>query len=221
MTAPTLALLAALLAPTAPTAALPTLYAGYMEVVGTKDVPVIGTLKTRNRTWFLAERTPTEDGGFALRQRICQVEFDRVMGVQVKLGPALLEHLPAVEARLDPLPGGFFGGRWAQGWDATDVDRDGKPGGTIVVDAPMCGGRLYVQSQTVTKAKARPVEGAIDGRIAVSVDQKILGADSACLKAASEDEHLEQTGWFRLVPVPADATCLAWRRADWPAAPGR
>ncbi len=210
-------------APAAPAvpAAAPTLYAGYQEVVGEKTVPVIGALKTRNRVWFLAEHRPQPNGDVTLVQRTCQVAFDRVMGVQVSLGPGLLAALPPVTIPLTRQPDGSLGGGWTHGWGREDLERDGHPGATIVVDAPMCGGRLYVASQTTTKARVRPNRGGLDGRLIVSVDQQVLGADSACLRAASEDEHLDQTGWLRLVPVPAGSDCRTFSRAAWPAAPGR
>jgi hypothetical protein len=214
-----LALVAVLLA--SPAAPPPTRWLGYQEVTGTKDVPVIGTLTTRNRSWFVAERHPTP-AGFRLVQRPCHVDFDRVMGVKVAVAPALLANLPATDAQFDLLPDGTFGAQgWRSGWDEGDVDRDGKPGATVTVEAPMCGGKLYVASTSTTKARAKAHNGGIDGRVQITVEQHILGADGACLKATAEDSTEQHAGWFRLVPAPDGATCADFDRRTWPAAPGR
>lgn len=211
-----LALLVALLAPPQPTH-----WIGYQEVTGEKAVPVLGTLKTRNRAWFLAERRPTAEG-FVIVQRPCHVDFDPVMGVKVKVSPALLRNLPATEAHFTPLPDGTFGARgWQSGWGPEDVDDDGRPGATVTVEAPMCGGKLYVASTSTTKARAKTHNGGLDGRVQVTVKQQILGAEGACLKSTAEDSLEHHAGWFRLVPTTPDTTCRTFSRQAWPAAPGR
>lgn len=178
---------------------------------------MVGTLKTVNRSWFLAERRPTADG-FELVQRPCGVHFAPVMGVQVALAPAAVQRVPPATLKLARQPDGSFGVAGAKsGWDATDVDGDGKPGVTVQVKAAICGGTLQVASETTTAARLRTVGKALEGQVKVRVKQRILDADGACLKKAAEDTDETHTGWVRLVPVPAGATCKTWQAAQWPA----
>ncbi|MEZ4473802.1 MAG: hypothetical protein R3F60_24030 [bacterium] len=177
-------------------------------------------MQTRSQTWFLATLTPTIGGGFTLEQRPCRVEIAPVLGVSVRMDPAAVPRLPAAVATFQRQPDGSFGAPgWTAGWDAEDVDGDGHPGLTLAVDAPLCGGRLYVASQSTTRARLRAHDGALEARIAVQVEQRVLGADGACLKATAADETQALTGWFRLVPVPPGTTCPT-DPARWPALPG-
>jgi hypothetical protein len=194
----------------------PTLWAGYQEVAGERDVPVLGTVTTRNRTWFLARWEPEGDG-YVLRQRTCGVDFDRVMGVAVKMPDRLLARLPVTTARFAPRADGSWFGQWESGWGAEDLDADGRPGVTIVVDAPMCGGRVQVTSSTVSRATLKPDGEALAGGVVVDVTQSVLDASNACLRSASEDTREQHRGWMRLVPVPPDSTCGRWRTDEWPA----
>jgi hypothetical protein len=194
----------------------PVLWAGYQEVTGEHDVPVIGTVETRNRTWFLARFDP-EGGGRVLRERVCGVDFDRVMGVRVRLPERLLARLPIVTARFEAQPDGGWAGEWITGWGREDLDDDGRPGVTIDVDAPMCGGRVEVESRSTSRAVLRPEGDGFAGPLVVDVDQTMLGASNVCLRAASDDTREHHTGWMRLVAVPPDSTCGRWGPADWPA----
>lgn len=206
-----IAILIGLLAPPGPTT-----WAGMQEVVGSQDVPVIGTVKTRNRSWFIAERRATADG-FELVQRPCGVSFDPVMGVQVAMRPDAVPKLPAATLRFTRQPDGSFGVVNAQsGWDRTDHDADGQPGVTVQVKAAICGGTLQVASQTLTTARLKAVKDGLEGPVRVQVKQTILGASGACLKKAAADSDEAMSGWVRLVPVPAGATCQTWKPARWP-----
>lgn len=195
----------------------PTLWAGVQEVTGERAVPVIGTLKTTNRSWFLAERRETADG-FELVQRACGVHFAPVMGVQVAIPDAAIQRVPPATVRLKTQPDGTVGAVGAEsGWDRGDVDGDGRPGLTVTVKAAICGGALQVASAASTAIRLRVVGEALEGQVKVRVKQTVLGADGACLKKAAEDTDETHAGWVRLVPVPAGATCKTWQPAQWPA----
>ena len=81
------------------------------------------------------------------------------------------------------------------------------------------GGRLYVASTSTTQARLKAQGEALEARVAVRVEQRVLGADGACLKATADDEVQALTGWFRLVPVPPGTGCPT-DPAAWPAIPG-
>lgn len=195
-----------------------TRWLGYQEVEGERTIPVLGTLKTRNRNWFVADRVPQPGGGFVLQQHTCDVAFDPVLGVQVRMTRALIEAMPRVAVAFERLPDGTFGARgWHHGWDAADLEGDGHPGATVTVEAPVCGGDLYVASDSLTRARAKDTAGGLDARLVVDVKQQILGASSDCLRQASSDTEERLQGWFRLVPAPqGDVTCARFNRADWP-----
>ncbi len=195
------------------------LWAGYQEVTGEREVPILGTVTTRNRTWFLA-RWDRDGDGYVLRQRTCGVRFDRVMGVGVKLPDRLLARLPVQTARFVPRGDGTWFGEWESGWGGEDLDADGRPGVTIEVDAPMCGGRIQVASRTVSRAQLRADGEVLEGGVVVDVTQDVLGASNACLRSASDDTREQHRGWMRLVPVPPDSTCGRWRTDEWPARRG-
>lgn len=200
-----------------PTPAAVTLWAGAQEVTGSRKIPVIGTVKTRNLSWFIAEKRATKDG-FELVQRPCGVSFDSVMGVQVQIDPKAVQSVPPATLRFTNEPDGSFGARAAtSGWDAADHDGDGKPGITVSVKAALCGGALQVASQTSTSARLRMVGAALEGVVKVQVKQEILGAEGLCLKKAAEDSDEALTGWVRLVPAEPTATCQTWTGARWPA----
>lgn len=203
-------------APAAAEAPADTLWAGYQVVTGSKRIPILGNLQTRTRTWFLA-RWREDEGGATLTRRVCGVAVDPVMGVEVRLPAALLANLPVSRMRFDLLAEGLVAVDAEEGWGREDLDRDGRPGVTIEVDAPLCGGKLYVASRTTANARAERVGDTIEGRIGVRVEQEILGASATCLRATADDTEDQMLGWFRLLPVPDDATCASWPHAAWPA----
>lgn len=194
------------------------LWAGYQEVEGNRDLPLLGTVKTLARTWFLAEVTPTPDGGFVLTQRPCHVAFKPVLGVQVEMPVSAIPKLPPSVGTFRPEGADFVAPAWITAWDATDIDGDGHPGLTMRVEAPLCGGRLYVASQATTRARARMHNGALEGRVQVEVKQTMLGAQGACLRQFATDETEQVSGWFRLVAVPPETRCPL-DPAKWPALP--
>ena len=194
------------------------LWAGYQEVQGFQVLPVMGKVATRSRTWLLATLAPTPDGGFTLTERGCMVDFKPVLGVQVEMPAATVARLPTTLATFQVEGADFVAPGWQAGWGTEDVDGDGHPGVTLSVRAPLCGGQLYVASTATTRARARMHEGALEARIAIDVEQTMLGAEGACLREVASNETQHLTGWLRLVPVPAGTTCPT-DPAVWPALP--
>ncbi|MBU0550572.1 hypothetical protein KKF91_00025 [Myxococcota bacterium] len=194
------------------------LWAGYQEVAGQRDVAVLGEVKMRNRAWFLA-RWRQEGERWIMEQEVCDVDFDPVLGSQVRLPLRALRRLPRAKAVFERWGKSWRARGWRSGWGAEDIDEDGAPGVTMVIDAPMCGGRLHVASDTITQAELRPEGQGWSARLRVRVAQKILGADSLCLGQVASDAQDRLRGFFRLAPVPEGSACADWARADWPAPP--
>ncbi len=192
------------------------LLAGYQEVEGAREVPVLGAVTTRSRTWFLARWLPDGDHR-VLAMRTCGVEFDRVLGAKVELPSRALARLPVVRApfraRAD---GSLVSAAWSSGWQ-DDLDEDRRPGVSIHVDAPVCSGQVYVTSEARSSAVLFERGGTFEGRLRVRVKQRVLGASNDCLRRVSEDSDEELSGRLRLVPVPGDATCGRWSSERWPA----
>jgi hypothetical protein len=213
--------LLALLFLAAPTPkAAPGLWAGYEVVEGQRTVPVLGTIPTRRRAWFLARWRPDagDAGRMILERQPCGVAFDKAKGVQVSLPQTFVRQRPTETVRFNrDAAGGFRGGQWQTGWGPEDADGDGHPGVSVQVDAPLCGGALYISSSSRNQAVAHRKGAALLGRIRTEVRQRVLGASGACLRATASDTVERKAGWFRLVPAPDDATCDSWSHARWPA----
>lgn len=189
------------------------LWAGHMVVHGVREVPILGRLDPRTDTYVLASVVPRE-GGYDLVQRPCRTTIAPVAGVRVGFRPDTDARLPEAHLSFRPGEGGLVAPGWDTGWAEEDLDQDSQPGVTVLVDAPLCGGELYVASQTRSSATARESDGGLVGELDVTVAQTILGADGACLKLVASDGEHRMRGRFAYAPVPAGTTCAD---AIWPA----
>lgn len=208
---------AGLPAPVAPAAAeapAPALWAGHIVVRGRRVLPFFGDLKPQNDTFVLAEVTPTE-GGYTLVQRPCRTEVAPIAGASVRFLPGADERLPVAEIRFEAVDGALVATGWENGWDDEDLDGDGHPGVTVIVDAPMCGGALYVASHTRSEGAAQRDGGALRGEVQVTVEQRILGAHGACLRLVAQDSRDGMAGRFAYTPVSPGTTCQDLSGA-WP-----
>ncbi len=193
------------------------LWAGHQVVFGETDVPVLGRKETRSDSYVLA-RVTREKGRITITQRACKVDFQEVLGTTVHIPEKALLDLPPATFSFVPHGDILRAAPWEVGWGRQDVDRDGKPGLTVEVDASVCGGKLYVASNTKSAAVAKMLdegEGMM-GKISVRVKQKILDADSACLRMFAADSDETQTGAFVYRRVPDSATCASLLRHPWP-----
>ena len=115
-------------------------------------------------------------------------------------------------------------GVWTVGWGEEDIDADGHPGLSIYVDAPLCGGVLYVASTVHNRAvasvgnSARPGE-SLTGLVETDIEQRILGASNGCLRVVARDSVDRMRGVMSYVRVPDGTTCDTVG-AGWPIAAG-
>ncbi len=189
------------------------LWAGHQLVTGAQSAPVIGEIRTRTDSFLLARARRTE-AGWEFEQRACRVEIADVAGASVTMARPV-ERLPEARFTLTEKLGAFEGG-WFSLWGREDVDGDGRPGATVIVDAPLCGGTLEVASRTGNFASASPAGGALRGTIRVRVEQWILGTDGACLSLVAKDTDERMTGTFAYAEVPAGTTCATLEGRPWP-----
>lgn len=190
------------------------LWAGHQITYGSRDIPFKGEVTTRTDTLVLA-RVTRRSNGLVLEQKACRVDFKPVGGVAVRMRA---DRLPTNEFRFSGVPGRSYSGSSTVRWHREDVDRDGYPGATVVVDAPVCSGDLYVSNASQTRAKAAfdPSGISFKGRARVSIHQEILDADGACLSVVAKDTRETVQGPFAYVPVPAGSTCEGLLRRGWP-----
>lgn len=197
----------------AATIATPQRFAGHQVTYGSRKIPFRGKVETRTDTFVLASITRRNDE-LVVTQRACHVRFKPVAGVSVSLDA---RSLPKDRFVLQE-DAGLYQGRSRVAWAREDVDSDGKPGMTVVVDSSICSGSLYVGNDSRTKATAwLRRDGSISGRAKVRIDQTILGTEGVCLGMAAKDTTELVSGPFAYVPVDEDATCESWSVASWPA----
>lgn len=211
-------LLAAQLTVAAAVAAPPAeVWAGHQVVYGTKPILMFGELKTQTDSYVLARVTRDGDA-LVLEQEACEVTFAEALGVQALMPPATLRRLPDARIRLTvDAKGAATATPWRVAWGSEDIDGDGNPGVTVGVESRMCGGELYVTSDTLSSVSgARLTDGGLTGQIAVTVEQQILGASRSCLLLGGEEQRDQQQGRFAYRRVDAATTCDDLRVASWP-----
>jgi hypothetical protein len=151
-----------------------------------------------------------------LSQEPCTFDFQETMGVKVRLPAAAIKNLPPARIQFE-----FDGDRgeaapWVVAWDTRDVDRDGKPGVTVFVDAALCGGELQVASASISTAVATLSKDGLRGSVRVRVIQEVLAASGVCLGLFSSDTDEVQAGSFAYREVPPRSTCDSLHREGWP-----
>lgn len=191
------------------------LWAGHQVVFGQTKVPFRGTLRTRTDTFVLAKVTKNEHQVF-IEQMACDTIIQDVAGVSVKIPSAAFKKMPPVRFRLLCDNQSLSSKPWTVGWRLQDVDRDGFPGMSVEVDAPLCDGQLHVANQTTSQAQGKLTSRGMQGSISVLVRQQILGADSLCLRLFAKDSEERQHGRFAYQEVSHSATCESLLREGWP-----
>jgi hypothetical protein len=190
-------------------------WAGHEVINGTKQIPVIGKLKTRTETYSIARVTsdPAVPGGLILDANACRVSFKKVAGIGVSMDAT---KLPASQVRLKPEGAGLKGGGRIR-WGREDVDKDGRPGAAVSVDSTMCGGTLHVSNDSrISMSSDGASSAGMTGRVNVRVSQSILEAEGRCLSRMAKDESASSSGRFAYTQVPAGSSCASLMRGGWP-----
>src|SRR5262245_38438157 len=161
-------------------------WAGHQVVFGTRKVPVLGVLETRMDTYVIARVRRTEET-IQIDQRACKVDYADVGGVKVYVDVDALPDSRIVFERVEGTP--HYSMTGVVNWGEEDLDEDGKPGGRVYVDAPICSRNLDATNKTTTNARAfGDDEGSpIHGEVTISNRQKILDAEGRCLSAMAKD----------------------------------
>ncbi|MEO1171650.1 MAG: hypothetical protein AAFX94_06320 [Myxococcota bacterium] len=191
-------------------------WAGHQVVLGLQDLTLVGEVETRTESFVIADVRRRGDD-YRLTQYTCRVAISPVAGVQAELTDAAVRALPpaTIEFRREngepvaPVA-------WTTVWDDSDHDQDGNAGVTVSVDAPLCGGSIYISTVTDTNARLLPYSSGIEGAVDVQVSQKILGTSNWCLDVATGDSVEKVQGRVRYAPIDASATCDQLFRSGWP-----
>ena len=194
------------------------LWAGHEVIEGTKQIPVIGKLKTRTETYSLARvrADPNVPGGLVLDAEACRVSFKKVAGIGVAMDATKLPR-SRVKFRPDGADGAAVRGKGVVRWGKEDVDRDGKPGAAVTVNSTMCGGTLHVSNESRISMRSEAVSSeGMKGSVNVRVTQSILEAEGRCLSRMAKDESASSKGRFAYKRVAAGSTCSALLRQGWP-----
>lgn len=190
-------------------------WAKHQVVYGTREVPVLGTLKTRMDTYVIARVRRTEDE-IQIDERACKVKYSDVGGVKVYVDANALPDSRVVYERVEGTPHYTMEG--IINWGEEDIDEDGEPGLRVYVDAPVCSGNLHVTNKTTTNARGFGDDKGtpIYGEVTLSISQKILGAESRCLSGMAKDSWERSKGKFRYTKIKANETCRSLLDAGWP-----
>ncbi len=191
------------------------LWAGHQILIGHRKLPILGLLETRTESFHLA-RVERHGDRLLLHQRTCRMEVAPVAGVHVRFLPEGVLRMPPSLIPYARRGERWEGGPWITEWGEEDVDGDGNPGATLVVEAPICGGTLHVGGASHASTKATEKSGGLEGEMRATVRHRLLGASSGCLRLAARDSEETVAGTFAYVPVPADATCESLLAGSWP-----
>lgn len=191
-------------------------WAGHQVVSGRKDLSVLGEVETRTESFLIADVSRRGDD-YRLTQYTCRVAMSPVNGVQAKIADRAVRSLPPATIEFSSRPGGQFSpSRWNTGWGVADYDRDGRQGLTVTVDAPLCGGALYISSTTQTDAQWEAYDAGLEANLEVSVEQDILDTSNWCLDLATSDTTETVVGKVRYLPVSKESTCDRLFSSGWP-----
>ena len=187
-------------------------WAGHQVSLGTRRVPMKGVVRTRTDAFFLG-RLERNGKGWKLKRTVCDVRMAPMGGVSVSLDARAL---PPSELVMFFDGEGVFHGRARTEWDEEDLDDDSHPGLTITVDAPVCSGSLYVANRATTETRAHLATRFLGGHAEMHREERILGAEGACLSLMAESTEETIAGPFAYVPVADDATCESLLAQEWP-----
>lgn len=192
---------------------VPQRWAGHQVTYGTRKIPFRGEVTTRTETLVLADAS-VEDRRLVIREKACAVRFRDVGNVHVRMDAS---SLPVSRMIFSLQEGGdsFTGGSRVS-WRAEDIDRDGNPGMTVNVDAPVCSGDLYVANDSRTVATGAFRSEGFHGFANVRIAQTVLGSRGRCLGLVARDSEEVVSGPFAYVRVAAGATCASLLRNGWP-----
>ena len=191
-------------------------WAGKLTVIGYRRIPFLGKVEFRTSNRLIATVNKTE-GRVELDQKVCSIDFEKVFGAKLHLDPDAPPRMPHAKPHFqEQADGSYKADFWTSGWDKSDHDRDGNPGVSINVRAPLCGGDVFMESQARSEARAVPWHGALAGPIRVEVAQTVLGTQGACLAFMAKDHTQWLHGFVAYEPLDGPKDCDELEGHTWP-----
>jgi hypothetical protein len=186
------------------------IWAGHAVVVGKRSVPILGKVEAATESWVIARVSRTKDG-IHIEQKSCRVELSNPLGVDLFLNPGAAEKLPAIILDFKRRPDGmYYQDPNISGWAEEDVDGDGKKGLTVNVDAPICGGKLFVGLKTKSMSRGTiSAGGEMRGEMKAKIGQKVYGTEGACISLLADDVEEAANGAFAYVRTSSTASCAS------------
>lgn len=194
------------------------LWAGHAVVVGKRSVPILGKVEAGTESWVLATVERTKDG-FRIEQKSCRVTLSNPLGVDLFLNPGAAEKLPPIILEYKRRPDGmYYQDPNTSGWDDQDVDGDGKKGMTVNVDAPICGGKLFVGLKTKSMSRGTmSANGELRGEMRAKIAQRVFDSEGSCISLLADDAEESAIGSFAYVPTSSTASCASLNALKkWP-----
>ena len=209
-------------------------YALSLHTVTRTRVPFLGWTSSETTSDVLVDIRDGDDGARWQRQEVCDVRISsRGASARIVVPDAFVASLPIkhIPIRLTPHPDGTVAYRADLGVDEVgfdsarargdvprtvddpaviDSDRDGKPGATIRIEAPVLGrAELYVvQRGSMILTGTLLDEGGVAGTVTLGpVEQHTIAASNNLLVSSPRIEPVSEESWFRLTPVAATAGC--------------
>lgn len=188
-------------------------WVGTLGVVGTRSIPLLGTVEYRTDTHVVATATRVAEDRWTVTQQVCGIAFAKALGATVTVAPHATRTVPATRFDWVRGPDGSWTSVWLGGWSEADFDADGHPGIRFSVAAPLCGGALHVASAARNEAVADGADPRT-GRLKVWTEQRIVDTEGACLRVMARDRKEWLYGRYVLRVEPG-ATCDA-PGGPWP-----
>jgi hypothetical protein len=187
------------------TAAPAEVWIGHQETVGTRRIPLIGTVKSVTHVYTVAR---VEDRGteIVMTETPCKIDIKGAAGVRLEYDPAAVTSIPGPTIHFTGSDEALVAA-WPGGWGDQDVDQDGKAGLEVAVIAPICSGNLDIASETWTTASARRVGDELVGDVTQQIHRRILHASNPCLGLVSKEQKEAVPGTFRYRKAPEGTTC--------------
>jgi hypothetical protein len=190
------------------------LWAGEIVLSGARRVPVLGEMTYTSRARTLATVVRTDKGlDFSIRH--CSLDFPKSPGVKLVMEKESARAIPPSHYFLLQESGNWSVEPSVTAWDATDLDADGAPGITMIVDSVLCGGRLMLANKATTTARNVTVtDGGYRAEYSVLTEQTVLKTKGLCLSLFSKSMTDTMTGSTQYARVPDGTKCDA---VDWSA----
>ncbi len=201
------------------------------------EIPVVGNIKSKTVSLLLMKIRQNSDE-LSLEIQPCDVSIDSdVKQVVTRVPRAMVQALGTSKVRATLARGNqhwrfeqqrhvsILGARlknpsadmlptWARDYRVVDADKDGNPGVTVEIDG-MIEGAIYLVQRSITQLRGLVEDNdKVNGLVAWSTEQSILGATSRLLESqpATRPDPDSTRSYFQMRRVESTTTCSDLRK---------